>query len=75
MASAAQISGCSGTEAEIFWTEFLRFLPCHSLHGVKLVIFGAHEGLEAATNRILGATAQQCKIHFQRNAIQETAHS
>ena len=27
---------------------------------------GAHAGLKAETNRVLGATAQRCRIHFLR---------
>src|ERR1700674_2144730 len=34
--------GCS--EAETFWTEFLRTLARRGLRGVKLVVSGAHEG-------------------------------
>jgi transposase-like protein len=56
------------SEAEHFWTEFLRSLARRGLRGVKLVISDAHEGLKAAANRVLGATAQRCKVHFQRNA-------
>ena len=57
------------SEAETFWTEFLRSLARRGLRGVKLVISDAHEGLKAAANRVLGATAQRCKVHFQRNAM------
>jgi putative transposase len=57
------------SEAEHFWTEFLRSLARRGLRGVKLVISDAHEGLKAAANRVLGATAQRCKVHFQRNAL------
>ena len=41
--------GCS--EAETFWTEFLRKLARRGLRGVKLVISDAHEGLKAAIAR------------------------
>ena len=57
------------SEAEPFWTEFLRALTRRGLRGVKLVISDAHEGLKAAANRVLGATSQRCKVHFQRNAL------
>jgi putative transposase len=57
------------SEAEHFWTEFLRSLARRGLRGVKLVISDAHEGLKAAASRVLGATAQRCKVHFQRNAM------
>ncbi len=36
------------SEAETFWTEFLRSLARCGLRGVKLVISDAHEGLKAA---------------------------
>ena len=39
------------------------------MRGVKLVISDAHEGLKAAANRVLGATSQRCRVHFQRNAM------
>lgn len=57
------------SEAEHFWTEFLRSLARRGLRGVKLVISDAHEGLKAAASRVLGATLQRCKVHFQRNAM------
>ena len=57
------------SEAEHFWTEFLRSLTRRGLRGVKLVISDAHEGLKAAANRVLGATSQRCRVHFQRHAM------
>ena len=39
------------SEAETFWTEFLRKLARRGLRGVKLVISDAHEGLKAAIAR------------------------
>ncbi len=44
------------SEAETFWTEFLRTLVARSLRGVKLVISDDHKGLKAAATRVLGAT-------------------
>jgi putative transposase len=44
------------SEAEPFWTEFLRSLTRRGLRGVKLVISDAHEGLKAAIAKVLGAT-------------------
>ena len=38
-----------GSEAEPFWSEFLRKLTRRGLRGVKLVISDAHEGRKAAT--------------------------
>src|SRR3954453_17892257 len=40
------------SEAETFWTEFLRKLARRGLRGVKLVISDAHEGIKAAVSRI-----------------------
>src|SRR5438132_9699792 len=41
------------SEAETFWTSFLRTLARRGLRGVKLVISDAHEGLKAAVARVL----------------------
>ena len=50
------------SEAETFWTGFLRSLTRRGLRGVKLVIADDHKGLKAAATRILGATAQRCRV-------------
>ena len=57
------------SEAETFWTDFLRALTRRGLRGVKLVISDAHEGLKAAAAKVLGATWQRCRVHFMRNAL------
>ena len=57
------------SEAEAFWTEFLRSLTRRGLRGVKLVISDAHEGLKAAAAKVLGASWQRCRVHFMRNAL------
>lgn len=57
------------SEAETFWTEFLRSLTRRGLRGVQLVISDDHKGLKAATTRILGATWQRCRVHFMRNLL------
>ena len=57
------------SEAETFWTEFLRSLMRRGLRGVKLVISDAHEGLKAAAAKVLKATWQRCRVHFMRNAL------
>ncbi|MGH3613688.1 MAG: IS256 family transposase [Pseudonocardia sp.] len=54
------------SEAEPFWTEFLRKLVRRGLHGVELVISDAHEGIKAAVTRVLGTTWQRCRVHFMR---------
>ena len=50
------------SEAEPFWTEFLRDLVRRGLSGVKLVISDAHEGIKAATARVLSTTWQRCRV-------------
>jgi putative transposase len=57
------------SEAEPFWTSFLRSLTRRGLRGVKLVISDSHEGLKAAAAKVLKATWQRCKVHFLRNAL------
>jgi putative transposase len=57
------------SEAEPFWTGFLRKLTRRGLRGVKLVVSDAHEGLKAAIAKILSATWQRCRVHFMRNAL------
>lgn len=44
------------SEAETFWTDFLRQPARRGLRGVKLVISDAHEGIEAAISKVLTAT-------------------
>ena len=63
------------SEAETFWTTFLRKLARRGLRGVKLVISDAHEGLKAAATKVLGATAQRCRVHFMRNALAHAGKS
>src|SRR3712207_1610930 len=57
------------SEAETFWSTFLKSLVRRGLRGVKLVISDAHEGLKAAIARVLRATWQRCRVHFARNAL------
>src|ERR1035437_10465077 len=57
------------SEAETFWSDFLRSLTRRGLRGVKLVISDAHEGLKAAAAKVLGASWQRCRVHFMRNAL------
>ena len=40
--------GIGPSEAETFWSDFLKSLVKRGLHGVKLVISDAHDGLKAA---------------------------
>jgi len=57
------------SEAEPFWTEFLRSLSRRGLCGVKLVISDSHVGLKAAMAKVFKATWQRCRVHFMRNAL------
>jgi putative transposase len=61
--------GIGPSEAEPFWSGFLKGLVKRGLKGVKLVISDAHDGLRHAANRVLGATWQRCRVHWMRNAL------
>jgi putative transposase len=61
--------GTGPSEAEPFWSDFLRSLTRRGLRGVKLVISDAHEGLKAAVAKVLKTTWQRCRVHFIRNAL------
>ena len=63
------------SEAEPFWTTFLRDLVKRGLRSVKLVVSDAHEGLKAAITRVIGATWQRCRVHFMRNALAHVPRS
>jgi putative transposase len=63
------------SEAETFWTDFLRKLRRRGLRGVKLVISDSHEGIKAAVAKILQATWQRCRVHFMRNALAHAGRS
>src|SRR5689334_20235947 len=63
------------SEAETFWTAFLRKLARRGLRGVKLVISDAHEGIKAAVSKILTATWQRCRVHFMRNVLAHAGRS
>src|SRR6187397_1044547 len=57
------------SEAETFWSGFLKSLARRGLRGVKLVISDAHEGLKAAIRRVFSAGWQRCRVHWMRNAL------
>lgn len=71
------------SEAETFWTDFLRSLADRGLRGVKLVISDDHKGLRAAACRVFNGGGvkrlirginrsrnhQRCRIHWMRNAL------
>jgi putative transposase len=67
--------GIGPSEAEPFWSTFLKGLVKRGLGGVNPqiksgeVILDAHEGLRLAITRVLGATWQRCRVHWMRNAL------
>jgi hypothetical protein len=63
------------SEAETFWTAFLRKLARRGLRGVKLVVSDSHEGIKAAVSKVLTATWQRCRVHFMRNALAHAGRS
>jgi putative transposase len=50
------------SEAETFWSSFLKSLARRGLRGIKLVISDAHEGLKAAIRRVFGAAWGSVRI-------------
>jgi len=63
------------SEAETFWTAFLRKLTRRGLRGVKLAISDAHEGIRAAVSKVLNSTWQRCRVHFLRTALAHAGKS
>lgn len=63
------------SEAETFWTDFLRKMARRGLRGVKLVVSDAHEGIKAAVSKVLCATWQRCRVHFMRNVLAHAGKS
>ena len=63
------------SEAETFWTGFLRKLARRGLRGVKLVISDAHEGIKASVAKLMTATWQRCRVHFMRNVLAHAGRS
>jgi transposase-like protein len=63
------------SEAETFWTAFLRKLSRRGLRGVRLAISDAHEGIKAAVAKVLNASWQRCRVHFVRNALAHAGKS
>ena len=57
------------SEAEPFWTAFLRSLADRGLRGVRLVIADDHTGLRAAAAKVFHASHQRCRVHWMRNAL------
>jgi hypothetical protein len=50
------------SEAETFWSAFLKSLAKRGPKGVKPVVPDAHEGLRAAVARAFGAARQRCRV-------------
>jgi putative transposase len=63
------------SEAETFWTGFLRSLARRGLRGVKLVISDAHEGIKASVSKVMNCTWQRCRVHFMRNVMAHAGKS
>ena len=63
------------SEAETFWTEFLRKLRRRGLRGTRLVISDAHEGIKAAVTKLMNASWQRCRVHTMRNALAHVGKS
>ena len=63
------------SEAETFWTEFLRKLRRRGLRGVKLVISDAHEGIKGAVAKLMNGAWQRCRVHTMRNALAHAGKS
>jgi putative transposase len=57
------------SEAEPFWTAFLRKLARRGLRGVKLVISDAHGGIKAAVSKMFSCAWQRCRVRFMRNVL------
>ena len=59
------------SEAEVHWRDFLQSLKKRGMHGMKLVVSDAHEGLKAARKAIMpGVAWQRCQFHLMQNAMQ-----
>jgi transposase-like protein len=66
-------AGTGPSEAETFWTEFLRSLADRGARGVNLVIADDHEGPRATAWGAFGATQRRCRVHWTRNALAHAA--
>lgn len=66
---------CSPTRSRASPAARTRSRTRRGLRGVKLVISDAHEGIKAAVSKVLSATWQRCRVHFQRNALAHAGKS
>ena len=56
------------SEKGILWRDFISFLKDRGLHGVKLFVSDAHQGLKAARKVIfLSVPWQRCQFYLQQN--------
>lgn len=61
------------SEAEVHWREFFVSLKQRGLHGIKLIVSDAHEGLKAARQATFaGVPWQRCQFHLAQNAMHHT---
>lgn len=66
-----EILGCSVelSEQEVHWRRFISDLKSRGLHGMKLFISDAHEGMKAARTAVFPSVPwQRCQFHLQQNA-------
>jgi putative transposase len=57
------------SEQEVHWPDFISSLKDRGLHGVKLFVSDAHQGLKAARKAIFPSVPwQRCQFHLQQNA-------
>ena len=66
-----EVLGCSVSlsEHEVHWRTFLQDLKRRGLHGVRLFISDAHDGLKKARSAVFPTVPwQRCQTHLQRNA-------
>jgi len=57
------------SEQEVHWRQFLSGLKDRGLHGVRLFISDAHEGIKAARRAVFPSVPwQRCQFHLQQNA-------
>ena len=61
--------GLGPSEAETFWSSFLKGLVRRGLKEVKLVISDAHDGLKQAAAKVLKATWQRCRVGPLKNPL------
>lgn len=54
---------------EVHWRHFLSSLQERGLHGIRLFVSDAHEGLKVARNAVFPSVPwQRCQFHLQQNA-------